>query len=188
MDIRINETSLPGCFLISLLEQKDKRGNFVKLFHAGAFKENGLETNFPEEYYSFSHRGVLRGLHFQVPPHEHVKLIYCLEGVIFDAVLDIRRNLPSFGKFTTFTLEGEEAKLLYIPPGIAHGFQVQSESALVLYKVSKVYSSDHDTGILWNSAGIPWPVKTPVVSTRDEAFPALSFFESPFIYNAERSA
>ncbi len=183
MNIRINETTLPGCFLISLPEQKDKRGNFVKIFHEETFGEKGLETIFHEEYYSFSHRGVLRGLHFQVPPQEHVKLVYCIEGVIFDAVVDLRRNSPTFGKFNTFTLNGDEANLLYIPPGMAHGFLVQSQSALVLYKVSTVYSPAHDTGILWNSAGIPWPTQNPLVSVRDEAFPALACFESPFVYN-----
>lgn len=183
MNIRIDETPLPGCFLISLTEQKDKRGSFVKIFHAETFGENGLETIFPEEYYSISLRGVLRGLHFQSPPQEHVKLVYCLEGVIFDAVVDIRQNSPTYGKFNTFTLNSDEAKLLYIPPGMAHGYFVQSDSALVLYKVSTIYSPAHDTGILWNSAGIPWPTPSPVVSARDEAFPALAHFESSFMMN-----
>ncbi len=187
MDIQIKETSLPGCLLISLPEQKDKRGNFIKIFHAETFRKNGLKTIFPEEYYSISRRGVLRGLHFQVPPQEHVKLVYCLEGVIFDAVVDLRRNSPTVGKFATFTLKGDEANLLYIPPGMAHGFLVQSESALVLYKVSTVYSPAYDTGILWNSAGVPWPAKNPVVSARDQAFPTLYRFESPFVYNVGSS-
>jgi len=126
-------------------------------------------------------------MHFQVPPQEHVKLVYCIEGVIFDAVVDLRRNSPTCGKFNTFTLKGDDAKLLYIPPGIAHGFLVQSESAIVLYKVSSVYSPVHDIGIHWNSAGISWPTPNPIVSARDEAFPALSCFESPFVYNVGSS-
>lgn len=183
MDIRINETPLLGCFLISLPVQNDKRGNFVKIFHEETFGNKGLEINFPEEYYSISHRGVLRGLHFQIPPQDHVKLVCCLEGIIFDAVVDLRRTSPTFRQFNTFTLKGDEANLLYIPQGMAHGFLVQSESALVLYKVSTVYSPAHDKGILWNSASIPWPAQNPVVSARDEAFPTLSCFESPFMMN-----
>lgn len=183
MNIRINETPLPDCFLISLPEQKDKRGNFVKIFDAETFGEKGLETIFPEEYYSISRRGVLRGLHFQIPPQEHVKLVCCLEGIIFDAVVDLRRASPTFCQFNTFALKGNEANLLYIPPGMAHGFLAQSETALVLYKVSTVYSPAHDMGILWSSVGIPWPTPNPVVSARDEAFPTLLCFETPFAYN-----
>src|SRR5271157_5328180 len=102
MDIHIIPTPLPGCFLVSLPEQKDRRGNFVKLFHEESFRKKNLETHFPELYYSISRHGVLRGLHFQMPPREHVKLVYCLEGLIFDAVVDLRLSSPAYGQCATF--------------------------------------------------------------------------------------
>jgi len=185
MNLRLAQTPLPGCFLVSLPEQKDRRGSFVKLFHEASFRENGLETFFPEAYYSVSGRGVLRGLHFQLPPREHVKLVYCLEGRILDAVVDLRHGSPTYGQQATFALSGAEAAMLYIPAGLAHGFYAQSASALVLYKVSSVYSPAHDAGILWSSAGIPWPSAAPILSERDESFGPLADFDSPFHYPAE---
>jgi dTDP-4-dehydrorhamnose 3,5-epimerase len=183
MDIRINQTSLPGCFLINLPRQKDLRGFFVKLFHEDTFRDNNLETDFPEVYYSLSRHGVLRGLHFQTPPKDHVKLIYCLEGHILDAVVDLRRDSPMYGCYAAFELTGDEAAMLYVPQGLAHGFYVISEIAMILYQTSTAYAPDHDTGILWNSAGIPWPSSAPVLSERDQSFPPLAAFESPFKFS-----
>ena len=187
MNIRIIHTPLPGCFLVGLPEQRDRRGSFVKLFHEQSFREEELETHFPETYYSTSCRGVLRGLHFQLPPREHVKLVYCLDGLIFDAVVDLRRGSPTYGQFATFELSGREATMLYIPLGMAHGFYVQSDSAMVLYNVSTTYSPAHDAGILWNSAGIPWPSLSPILSARDDTFPALTDFNTPFIFQQKES-
>ena len=183
MDIRINQTPLPGCFLIHLPEQKDLRGRFVKLFHENTFRDNDLETAYPEVYYSLSRQGVLRGLHFQTPPADHVKLVHCLEGHILDAVVDLRRGSPMYMQHATFELAEHEAVMLYIPRGMAHGFCVESETALVLYQVSTVYSPDHDKGILWNSAGIAWPSSSPVLSERDKSFPPLTVFDSPFTFS-----
>ena len=183
MDIRISQTSLPGCFLINLPRQKDLRGFFVKLFHEDTFRDNNLETDFPEIYYSISSHGVLRGLHFQTPPRDHVKLIYCLEGCILDAVVDLRSGSPMYGNYAAFELTGDEAAMLYIPSGLAHGYYVKSETAMVLYQASTVYAPDNDKGILWDSAGIPWPSSAPVLSERDQSFLPLATFESPFIFS-----
>jgi dTDP-4-dehydrorhamnose 3,5-epimerase len=180
MNICITQTPLPGCFLIGLPEQKDIRGRFVKLFHEDTFRENGLETTFPEIYFSVSRQGVLRGLHFQTPPRDHVKLVCCLDGHILDAVVDLRRGSPMYGRCVTFELSAHEAAMLYIPSGMAHGYYVKSKTAMVLYQVSTAYAPDHDKGILWCSAGIPWPSAVPVLSARDESFPALDTFDSPF--------
>lgn len=182
MNIQIKKTSIPGCVLVTLPHHTDRRGDFVKIFHADIFRQNGLEAIFQETYYSRSKRHVLRGLHFQVPPYEHVKLVHCLDGVIFDAVVDLRHDSPSFLKVYTVTLSSHEATALYIPKGMAHGFMVKSDSALVLYEVSTVYSAAHDMGVLWNSAGIPWPYTNPIISERDNSFVTLSAFQSPFHY------
>lgn len=184
MDI-IN-TRIPGCFELHPAPFRDERGVFVKTFHEDNYAQNGLETYFAEEYYSLSHRGVLRGLHFQLPPRDHTKLVYCVAGEVIDAVVDLRVGSPAYGKFETFNLSAEKANMIYIPPGLAHGFYVVSQSAIMMYKVTTVYSPEHDTGILWNSAGIPWPDMHPVVSKRDSEFIALVDFKSPFTYQEGR--
>lgn len=171
---------IPGCYEIKPEIIDDDRGQFVKIFHKDFYVQNHLENNYSEEYYSISNRGVLRGLHFQIPPHEHVKLVYCVEGCVFDAVVDLRKNSTTYGKYETFELSSKKANMLYIPPGLAHGFYVLSERAIMVYKISTVYSPKHDTGILWNSANIPWPDKNPVISKRDSQFIEFDQFQSPF--------
>ena len=181
--MQITETKIPGCYEITPRIFKDRRGSFVKTFHQEIFSDHQLETNFAEEYYSLSNRNVLRGLHFQLPPHEHTKIVYCVRGEVMDVVVDLRVGSPTYKKFEIFDLNAEKANLIYIPPGLAHGFYVTSETAIIMYKVSTVYAPEHDTGILWNSVGIPWSDDNPIVSQRDSEFKTISEFESPFIYN-----
>lgn len=156
----------------------DFRGSFVKTFHHDSFVQLGLETDWREEYYSVSHKGVLRGMHFQLPPHDHAKIVYCTAGIVLDAVVDLRRDSPTYGHFSLLELSAEKANMLYIPKGLAHGFYTVSESATMLYKVSSIYAVSHDTGILWNSLGIPWPASDPTVSARDSQFPVFSAFDT----------
>ena len=178
----VRASGIPGCLEIQTLLREDARGNFVKVFHADAFRELGLETTFREEFYTTSKRGVMRGLHFQVPPCDHVKLVYCTEGSVFDVALDIRRGSPHFGRFAAFELSAAKGNAVYLDKGFAHGFLVTSASATLVYKLSSVHSPAHDQGILWNSAGIPWPGDAPVMSARDRALPAFADFDTPFRY------
>lgn len=180
MNAEVIKTFISGCFEIQPEIKNDDRGQFIKVFHKDFYIRNHLEYEFSEEYYSISHKGVLRGLHFQIPPREHVKLVYCIEGCVLDAIVDLRKNSPSYGRIATFELSKEKANILYISPGLAHGFYVLSEQAIVVYKVSTVYSPKHDTGILWNSVGIPWPDKRPIISERDSQFIKFEDFKSPF--------
>ena len=173
-------TPIPGCFEIIPKIRKDSRGMFIKIFHAPEFKELGLTAVFREEYYSVSRKGVLRGLHFQDPPAALSKMVFCVEGDILDAVVDLRKSSRTYGKAFTIKLSTRAANMLYIPQGCAHGFYALSKKVVMLYKTSKVYSPEHDSGILWNSAGIKWPCKRPILSPRDAAFPGLSDFKSPF--------
>ena len=182
MKIEIRQTEIPGCFEITPKVLKDERGTFVKTFHQEIFKANGLETHFTEEYYSFSKKRVLRGLHFQLPPLDHIKFVYCVSGRVLDAVVDLRIGFPTYGEFETFELSAEKANMLYIPKGLAHGFYVLSESAIMVYKVTTVYSPEHDTGILWNSVGIPWPDEKPIISQRDSRFISFADSKSPFVH------
>lgn len=180
--MRIVETEIPGCFEIHPAVVVDQRGTFVKTFHAPSFAEAGLETEFVEAYHSRSRQGVLRGLHFQLPPHDHAKLVYCSDGIVLDAVVDLRVGSPTFGRHRLSELSAGQANALYVPPGLAHGFCVVDGEAVIHYQVSTVFRPEHDTGIHWDSAGIPWPVKNPVVSERDMSFAGLDEYQSPFVY------
>jgi dTDP-4-dehydrorhamnose 3,5-epimerase len=175
-------TALAGCLEIQPRLMNDARGRFVKVFHQEAFREHGLETEFAEEYYSHSRRGVIRGMHFQLPPAEHVKLVYAVHGEVFDVVLDLRVGSPTYGRTASFRLSAEQGNCLYIPKGFAHGFCATSELATLVYKVSTVYAPQLDAGVLWNSLDIDWPAAEPIVSERDASFRPLAAFESPFVY------
>ena len=182
MQMTVRETSIPGCCEITSRIIRDERGVFVKTFHQEFFQQHNLNTEWREEYYSVSHRGVLRGLHFQLPPHDHEKLVYCTSGTVLDAVVDLRNGSPAYGRHLLVELNAEQGNMLYLPRGLAHGFYVTSDSATMMYKVSSVYAHDHDSGILWNSAGIPWPDDAPELSARDTGFSSLESFSSPFYY------
>lgn len=186
MDIK--PTAIAGCYEIHPRIFTDSRGSFVKTFHEDIFQQHGLNTHFAEEYYSHSGQNVLRGLHFQLPPQDHVKLVYCTAGEVLDAVVDLRVGSPTYGQFATFSLSAENAIALYIPKGLAHGFYAVSQQATMLYRVSTVYSPEHDAGICWNSVGIPWPSVDPMLSKRDQTFPAFSNFASPFVYSDSAAA
>ena len=173
-------SKLAGCFEVQPKVIEDTRGRFVKVFHAPAFAAAGLATDFAEEYYSVSHKNVIRGMHFQLPPMDHVKMAYCIEGEVLDVVLDLRVGSPTYGQFDLITLSAARANSVYIPKGMAHGFCALSEQVVMVYKVGTVHSPGHDAGVLWSSMGVPWPTKQPLVSERDTGFPALGDFISPF--------
>jgi dTDP-4-dehydrorhamnose 3,5-epimerase len=178
----LNSTKIPGCYEIQPRLLDDTRGRFVKIFNRTAFAELGLEVNFAEEYYSVSRQGVVRGMHFQIPPMDHVKIVYCVRGDIFDVVVDLRLGSPSYGKAVTFNLSAAKGNYVYIPRGLAHGFCATTESATLVYKVSTVYSPENDMGILWDSIGVTWPTCAPKLSDRDHGFIPFSAFRSSFVY------
>jgi len=178
----IEELKMPGCLKIHPKIVRDARGEFVKPFVENEYRDRGLRTDFVEEYYSRSKTGVLRGLHFQTPPYEYYKVVTCLDGRIRDVIVDLRAGSPTFGQCQALELDARDGWLLYLPPGIAHGFLVLNKSALVLYKVTRIYASEYDAGILWNSVPVDWGVKTPLISPRDAAFPALVNFATPFVF------
>ncbi len=173
-------TPLSGCYEIKPRVLNDERGRFVKFFHRPEFQKLGFESNFQEEYYSVSHAGVIRGLHFQRPEMDHAKLVFCVTGSVFDVAVDLRLNSPTYGKVHSLELSDSAANCLYIPKGFAHGFAVPSGEATMFYKVSTIYSPEHDDGILWNSVDIAWPINEPILSSRDSAFTPLNKFVSPF--------
>ena len=178
----LKSSFIPGCHEIQPRVIHDARGSFVKVFHADAFRELDLATDFAEEYYSHSRRGVIRGMHFQTPPVDHAKMVYCVGGEVFDVVLDLRVGSPTFGQAATFVLSAEAGNYLYIPKGLAHGFCATSKEATLVYKVTTVYAPESDAGVLWSSVKVDWPTQNPILSERDARFRPFEELESPFTY------
>jgi len=179
--MKIVPTKLRDCFEIKPKIFNDNRGSFIKTFHKNIYDDFGLCSNWVEEYYSVSNKKVIRGLHFQLPPDDHCKLVYCTSGKVFDVVLDLRNSSKTFSKFITIELSSEKNNILYIPKGMAHGFCALEDNTTMIYKTSSVYSPQSDQGILWDSVGIEWPFSDHIISNRDRGFTKLRDFESPFI-------
>ncbi|MGU3454639.1 dTDP-4-dehydrorhamnose 3,5-epimerase family protein [Methylobacterium fujisawaense] len=176
----IQTSDIPGVVAIRAPGSRDSRGSFHKLMHAPSLAAVGLRTDFAEIYCSTSTRGVIRGMHFQVPPHQHAKLVWCLSGTVTDVVLDLRRNFPSYGRAVAFELDADAPVGVYIPEGCAHGFAVRSGEAKLLYLVTSVHAPAADAGIRWDSFGFDWGIPHPILSDRDRAHHALDTFDTPF--------
>jgi dTDP-4-dehydrorhamnose 3,5-epimerase len=167
----ITPTLLDGIFTIQYKKNVDSRGSFVKTFHEESFFKFGLKTNFKESFYSISKRNVLRGMHFQAPPHSHAKLIYVVKGEILDVALDIRKDSLTFGQVFSTVISSNNCKAIYIEEGFAHGFLTLSNEAIVVYSASSMYAPEYDKGIHWNSFGFDWNLDDkPTVSLRDANF------------------
>lgn len=174
--MKIVETSLPGVVVIEPVVFGDSRGYFMESYHRQRYAEAGIAPDgFVQDNISQSRHGVLRGLHFQNPGSQG-KLIYVLEGDVFDVAVDIRQGSPTFAKWTGERLSSVNKRQLYIPPGFAHGFAVLSETALFVYKCTTFYDPRAESGIAWNdtSIGIQWPIDSPMLSDKDRAMPTLS--------------
>lgn len=178
--MEILKTTLNDCWELKPRIFKDDRGSLIKTFHEDTFVSLGLATDFKEEYYSVSKKGVLRGLHFQIPPQDHVKCVTCISGKIFDVVVDLRKESSTYKSHFTIELSSEKGNMLYIPKGFAHGFYVLSDEAIFLNRTTTVYSPEHDTGIKWDSCGIEWPNSNPILSEKDIALIEMDKFKSPF--------
>jgi len=177
--MQIKEGPLEACFEVRLQRLDDARGCFVKTFARSAFTAAGLEMNLQEEYYSVSRKGVIRGMHFQVPPHAHDKVVYCAKGAVLDVLLDLRRG-PHYGSHSTVLLSAEDPVLLFIARGVAHGFESLTDDSLMVYKTSAEYAPAYDCGIRWDSFGCNWTADEPILSERDRSHPAFADFQSPF--------
>ncbi len=181
--MELEPTPIPGCYLVRSRLLPDDRGSFLKLFHHPIFGEAGLSPDWREIYCSSSRRGVIRGMHFQSPPADHEKLVFCLSGEVLDVILDLRRGSPTERRHLAIPLRGEAGVGVYVAAGCAHGFLGISEQSSMLYLVTTPYAPDHDRGIAWDSFGFDWPVQDPILSARDAAHPRLSEFDSPFSYS-----
>ncbi len=179
--MEFSETDISGAFIITLDKHKDNRGSFIKSFHHDLFLEHGISlSHFKETYFSFSAKNVIRGMHFQVPPHQHAKLVYSINGCVLDVILDMRLNSPSYGKVFTTEISLENHMALYIPEGVAHGFCSLTDGAGLMYMVTSTHNKESDQGILYSSFGFDWNVDHPVLSARDMSFVEWKNFKTPF--------
>jgi dTDP-4-dehydrorhamnose 3,5-epimerase len=181
--MKITETKLKDCFLIEPNVFQDNRGFFLESYSEKKFKELGITTIFRQDNHSMSlKKGVLRGLHFQLPPHTQTKLVRVTQGSVFDVAVDLRKNSPTFGKWAGFTLTADNFHMLYIPQGFAHGFCTLEDNTEFMYKNDNFYTPDFEGAIRWDDPqlNIDWPVKNPVFSDKDAKAPYLKDFDSPF--------
>jgi dTDP-4-dehydrorhamnose 3,5-epimerase len=172
--LNVIETSLPGVLLIEPKVYADTRGFFMETYHAAQFRAHGIDAVFVQDNQSRSVRGVLRGLHYQ-EPNSQGKLVRCTRGALFDVAVDIRTGSPQFGKWTSTELTEENRRMMWVPPGFAHGFCALSDVADLVYKCTVFYDAPSDRSILWNDPdiGIAWPIAKPMLSPKDAAAPRL---------------
>lgn len=177
--MQIQETNIADLKQIKYLLHEDSRGDFCKVYNDEMFKHHGLDFQVRESFYSFSHQGVVRGMHFQLEPNEQAKIIFVPKGKILDVAVDLRKDSASYGKHFSIELSADNNFGLYIPKGFAHGFQALENDSLTFYLLDNVYEQDLDTGIRYDSLGIDWPLDVTEVSMRDESFETFSEFQSP---------
>ena len=180
--MKIIDKPISGLKIFELKIFEDSRGKFIKTFNDDFFKQNGLEIDIKESYYSISHKDVIRGMHFQTPPFEHLKLVYVTYGKIIDVVLDIRKGSPTYGKNFSMELSGQNGKVLIIPEGFAHGFKSLEDNTNVTYMQTTCYAPNNDAGIKYDSFGFDWGCPSYKISDRDDAFEIFDKFNTPFIF------
>lgn len=175
MPFQFTRMAIPDVVLIEPKVFSDDRGYFLETYKESEFREIGITEKFSQDNHSFSRKNVLRGLHFQLPPAAQGKIIMAITGAIWDVAVDIRKDSPTFRRWVAHELSGENRKMLYLPPGFAHGFTVLSDETHIVYKCTSEYAPDLDRGIVWNdpSIAVAWPVADPIVSGKDRQLPLL---------------
>lgn len=169
--MEFQKTNLQDVFLIRPQVFQDERGFFMESYNEEKFKEAGIKTKFVQDNHSMSkEKGVLRGLHFQLPPFSQAKLVRVTIGAVYDVIVDLRKDSETFGKWQGFKLIADNFQILFVPRGFAHGFCTLEENTEFLYKCDNLYAPDYDSGIIWNDKDlkIDWPLSgEPIVSEKD---------------------
>lgn len=182
--MKVTPTDFQGLFIIEPLVFEDNRGYFMESYNLKKLSEHGIEHNFIQDNQSKSSYGVLRGLHFQNPPYAQTKLIRAISGRILDAVVDIRKSSPTYGKHFSIELSAENKKQLLVPKGFAHGFSVLSDTAEILYKCDAYYNKDSEGGLMFNDSAfnIDWQVPKDkiLLSEKDKEYSLFDSFKSQF--------
>ena len=174
MTLKVEKSDLEGVLIFQPVVHSDPRGRFFESFQKERYREIGIKEEFVQDNQSVSQKNTIRGLHYRSAP-EQAKLVRVIRGEVFDVVVDIRKNSPTYGQWRGYTLSDTNYLQVYIPAGFAHGFCVLSETAEFLYKVSEYYSAEKEKGIMWNDPDInvDWPTANPVLSEKDKTNPAL---------------
>ena len=178
--MNIEKTILEGVFIINNFNATDNRGLFVKSFNQTFFEKNNINFKIKESYYSSSKKSVIRGMHFQLPPYNHKKLIFVPKGEIIDVVLDLRKTSKTYKKAISVRLSSENKKSIFIPEGLAHGFISMEDDTITVYNVGTEYNFDADSGVKYDSFDFDWGISNPIISERDKSLVSLNNFNSPF--------
>jgi dTDP-4-dehydrorhamnose 3,5-epimerase len=181
--MEITPRRLNGTYQIVLAPHGDERGYFMRVWDEQLSRQHGLTTAWVQENQSLSRRkGIIRGLHFQRPPHAETKLVRVAAGAILDVFVDLRKGSHTYGQWDSLELSAENHRVVYIPRGFAHGFCTLTDEALVVYKVDAYYAPESEGGLRWDDEvlRINWPTRDPFVSDRDKRLPSFKEFVSPF--------
>lgn len=177
----VTERYLPGVLEIALSPRADERGFFMRTYDQEVLKRSGVDCMWVQENHARSlRRGVVRGLHFQLPPRSETKLIRVIRGKIYDVFVDLRKKSLTFGKWAAIELSENDHKMLLIPRGFAHGYCTLSDTAEIIYKVDSVYEPTLERGVRWNDSdlGISWPVDKAILSSKDQSLPSFQEIQS----------
>jgi len=169
-----SETALPGAWVVEPERLEDERGFFARSWCEREFGQRGLATRLVQCNVSFNkRRGTLRGMHYQAAPHQEAKLIRCTRGAIHDVIIDLRSESPTFRRHVAVVLDADSRRMLYVPEGMAHGFQTLEDDTEVFYQMSEFYAPDHARGVRWDDRafGIRWPEAERTISARDRSYP-----------------
>ncbi len=183
--MKTTETGIPGLLVVEPQVFADERGWFFEAHNAAKFSALGIEPGVTQINHSSSKRGVLRGLHFQAPPHDQTKLVRCVRGSLFDVAVDIRAGSPTYGKWFGLELSAENKKMLFVPSGFAHGFYAVTDCEMIYLCGNAGYDKASEGGLVYGDpdVGIAWPfVGAPLVIARDASFPKLKDLRTPFAF------
>lgn len=189
--MNIVETGIEGLVVLEPQVFGDERGWFMETHSVSKFEELGIELGVTQINHSFSTKGVLRGLHFQAPPHDQSKLVRCLRGRLFDVAVDIRRGSPTYGKWFGIELSADNKKMLFVPSGFVHGFYALEDCELMYLCGHAAYQPEAEGGLSFDAAdvGVAWPLDgEPMLNERDQSYTDLAGLTSPFIYQTEKAA
>lgn len=180
--MEVIETKIKDLLIIKPKVFADARGYFFESYNETVFKQNGIVANFVQDNQSLSSAGVLRGLHFQAPPHDQGKLVRVITGAVLDVAVDIRKNSPTYGQHVSIELTEENKTMFYIPSGFAHGFLTLRDNTIFSYKCTNVYNKTSEGCVLWNDSdlNINWNVSNPILSDKDLVGTPFKEFNSPF--------
>jgi dTDP-4-dehydrorhamnose 3,5-epimerase len=175
--VRFVQARIPGVWRISLEKREDSRGFFARTFCEQEYSDQGLVARYPQNNIAYNDkRATLRGMHFQRPPKSEVKVVRCLRGAVHDVLLDLRPDSPMYLKHEAFELTDENRESLYVPEGVAHGYQTLTDNVEMFYQMSEFYAPAYNDGVRWNDPAfaIDWPLPDPILSDKDQMYPDYS--------------